>query len=50
LRDDAIGYEEIVHSRKAWPMKFYRCYFLSASNAIKDAAEFGCYDDAQAID
>ena len=22
------------------PMNFYRCYFLSASNAIKDVAEF----------
>jgi hypothetical protein len=37
-------------SWKARLMKFYRCYFLSASNAIKDVAEFRCLDDAEALD
>ena len=39
----------IALSWKARPMKFYRCYFLSASNAIKDVAEFHCRDDAEAL-
>jgi hypothetical protein len=35
--------------REARLMKFYRCYFLSASNAIKGVAEFRCRDDAEAL-
>jgi hypothetical protein len=31
-------------------MRFYRCYFLSASNAIKGVAEFRCRDDAEALE
>jgi len=31
-------------------MNFYRCYFLSASNAIKDVAEFRSQDDGSALD
>ena len=30
-------------------MQFYRCYFLSAANAIKGVAEFRCRDDAEAL-
>ncbi len=30
-------------------MNFYRCYFLSASNAIKDVAEFGSASDDDAL-
>lgn len=30
-------------------MRFYRCYFLSAANAIKDVAEFESRDDAAAL-
>ena len=30
-------------------MNFYRCYFLSASNAIKDVAEFGSRSDGEAL-
>jgi len=31
------------------PMNFYRCYFLSASNAIKDVAEFCSHGDDEAL-
>ena len=31
-------------------MNFYRCYFLSVSNAIKDVAEFGAPDDNAALE
>lgn len=31
-------------------MRFYRCYFLSAANAIKDVAEFASRDDSAALD
>ena len=31
-------------------MNFYRCYFLSGSNAIKDVAEFRSQDDGAALD
>jgi len=31
-------------------MNFYRCYFLSISNAIKDVAEFRSQDDNAALD
>lgn len=31
-------------------MKYYRCYFLSGANAIKDVAEFECVDDRAALD
>jgi hypothetical protein len=31
-------------------MKYYRCYFLSPANAIKDVAEFECRDDHAAIE
>lgn len=31
-------------------MNFYRCYFLSVSNAIKDVAEFTSQDDDTALD
>jgi hypothetical protein len=31
-------------------MGFYRCYFLSESNAIKGVAEFHCRDDAEALE
>jgi hypothetical protein len=31
-------------------MKYYRCYFLSSANAIKDVAEFECRDDAVALE
>lgn len=30
-------------------MKYYRCYFLSPTNAIKDVAEFECVDDRAAL-
>jgi hypothetical protein len=40
----------IALSWKARLMKFYRCYFLSGSNAIKGVAEFRCRDDAEALD
>jgi hypothetical protein len=31
-------------------MNFYRCYFLSVSNAIKDVAEFRSQDDNATLD
>ena len=31
-------------------MNFYRCYFLSLSNAIRDVAEFSSQDDNAALD
>jgi hypothetical protein len=31
-------------------MNFYRCYFLSMSNAIKDVVEFSANDDSAALD
>jgi hypothetical protein len=31
-------------------MNFYRCYFLSASNTIKDVVEFSAKDDSAALD
>ncbi|HWE72325.1 MAG TPA: hypothetical protein VG328_04140 [Stellaceae bacterium] len=31
-------------------MNFYRCYFLSASDAIKNFAEFSSRDDNAALD
>jgi hypothetical protein len=40
----------IALSWKARPMKFYRCYFLSAANAIKGVAEFRCRDDTAALE
>ena len=30
-------------------MNYYRCYFLSPANAIKDVAEFECRDDEAAL-
>ena len=31
-------------------MKFYRCYFLSRADAIKDVAEFQSRDDRAAVE
>jgi len=31
-------------------MKYYRFYFLSPANAIKDVAEFECRDDDAALE
>lgn len=31
-------------------MRFYRCYFLSAANSIKDVAAYESRDDSAALD